>query len=236
MGPDLYGELVHRASALVPFARAFARVLPAASVVPAFAVRGLPGPVRIVLALALAAPLAGGFEPVPAGGSLPWVLVVEVATGIPLALALAGPLWVAAHVGAIADALRGAPEATQARPPHAEGAHGALATLSATLAAAVFLASGGATRALLLIGRAPLAPDVAAFARTARVLSDALRISVLLSAGVLIPMVALEVGLAAVGRAAQPISPQPLAVLARPLVAVVALAVSLELAVRALVR
>lgn len=239
MGPPplarVVEELLARAPALLPYARAFARVLPAATLVPAFAVRGLPGPVRPLLALALAAPLAGGFSS-EASGSVPWLLLGEAVQGIPLAIALATPLWMAAHVGAIADALRGAPEATQAAPAQADGARGPLATLSATLAAAAFLASGATTRALLLLARAETSPHVAAWARAARALTDGLRVSVLLSAGVLVPMATLEVGLAVIGRGAQPLSSQPLAVLTRPLVAVVALAATLELAVRALVR
>lgn len=228
-------ELGSRAPLLLPFARAFARVLPAATLVPAFAVRGLPGPVRPLLALALAAPIAGAF-PATVPPSVPLALVAEALRGLPLAIALATPLWMATHVGAIADALRGAPEATQAAPPQADGARGPLGTLAAALAAAVFLASGATSRALLLLARARVDEGVAAWALAARALTDGLRASVLLSAGVIVPMVALEVGLAVLGRGAQPLSVQPVAVLTRPLLAVVALALTLEVAVRALVR
>ncbi|MGZ3456758.1 MAG: hypothetical protein ACXVEF_44540, partial [Polyangiales bacterium] len=149
-------------------------------------------------------------------------------------IALATPLWVAVHIGAIADLMRGAPEASVAPPPAADGARGPLATLAALLAASTWIASGGTTRALLLL-KAPRVPGVAAWALAMRALSDGLRLSLALSAGVLVAAVALEAALVAVGRIATPVSPQPIATLARPVVAVLALSISIEIAIVTLV-
>jgi len=49
-----------------------------------------------------------------------------------------------------------------------------------------------------------------------------------LSCGVLVAAVALEVALASIARLAAPLSPQPIAYVARPIVAVLALAASLS--------
>jgi type III secretory pathway component EscT len=162
------------------------------------------------------------------------ILVADAFAGIPLAVALAAPLWVAVHVGAIADVMRGAPEASMAPPPAADGARGPLATLAALLAASTWIATGGTTRALLLLSL-PHQAGVAGWAIALRALSDGLRLSIALSAGVLVAAVALEAAFVAVGRIAAPVSPQPIATLARPIVAVIALSISIEIAVTTLV-
>lgn len=220
-------------SEVTPWARAFARVLPTATLVPALAIRGAPAPLRGAIALALAAPIAASFAVVPPA-SLAITLVADAISGIPLAIAIATPLWMATHVGAIADLMRGTPEANIAPPPAAEGARGPLGTLAALLAASAWVASGGVVRALLLLQRSERS-GIAAYALAARALADGLRLSLALSAGVLIGAVALEAAVIAIGRAASPISIQPIAMLARPVVAVISLALSIEVAVRILV-
>jgi type III secretory pathway component EscT len=225
---DLNGLVVDA----MPWARAFARVLPTATLVPALAMRGAPAPLRGAIAIALAAPLAGSFAVVPVS-SLLITLVADALAGIPVAIAIATPLWMATHVGAVADLMRGTPEANVAPPPAAEGARGPLGTLAALLAASAWIASGGVVRALLLLSRER--SGAAAYALAARALADGLRLSIALSAGVLVAAVALEAAIVAIGRAASPISVQPIAMLARPIVAVIALSLSIETAVRLLV-
>ncbi|MEO7094408.1 MAG: hypothetical protein ABI175_14230, partial [Polyangiales bacterium] len=51
-------EVANLVAAAIPYARAFARVLPTASLVPALAMRDSPTSLRVALAVALAAPLA----------------------------------------------------------------------------------------------------------------------------------------------------------------------------------
>ena len=224
-----------------PYARAFARVLPVATIVPALAMRGAPTQVRLAIAIALAAPLAPALPWTPGGATPLWLtLFGDALRGLPLAVLIATPLFVAVHVGAIADALRGAPEVTQAQPPAGDGARGTLATLSALLAGSVWLSSGGVTRALSLLAASAKATTgategVAPWALAARALTDGLRLGVAASAGVLVAMLALEAALLALGRAAIPLSPQPIAVVARPVVSVVALSLSLEAAMRVIV-
>ena len=222
-------------AAAVPFLRALALVLPTASLVPALTLRGAPSAVRGAIAVALAAPLAPAMHPAPFDTTLAWVLLGDALRGLPLAIVIATPLWVATQVGAVADVLRGAPEPSQAAPPPAaDGARGSLATLTALLVASAWLAGGGVVRALgLLLESAPVT-GVAPWALAARTLADGIRLGFAASSGVLVAAVALEVALASMARAAAPISVQPLAMLARPVVALVALALSLD-AVRHLV-
>lgn len=220
-----------------PFARAFARVTPTAALVPALAIRGAPTALRGAIAVALAAPIAASFPWSPADGPLLSVILRDLFAGVPLAIVLAVPLWVAAHVGAIGDQLRGAPEANVAPPPATEGARGPLATLTALLASAAWIESGGTLRALVLLGGVkPAASGIAPWALAARTLADGIRLSMALAAGVLVAMLALEAAIVSIGKASSPIPVQPLAAVARPVVAVVALALSLEVAILALVR
>lgn len=222
---------------VAPWARAFARVTPTAALVPALAIRGAPAALRGAIAVALAAPIAGAFSWSPADGPLLGVLLLDLFAGVPLAIVIATPLWMATHVGALADQLRGTPEATIAPPPAAEGARGPLAMLASLLAASAWIGSGGTVRALLLLKQVgPERPDVAPWALAARALADGLRVSIALGAGVLVAAVALEAAIVAIGRAAAPIPVQPLAMVARPLISVLALALSIEVAVLALVR
>jgi len=222
---------------VAPWARAFARVLPTATLVPALAIRGAPGPLRGAIALALAAPIAASFPWSPSDGSLVLILLGDVIRGLPLAIAIATPLWMATHIGAIADMMRGTPEANVAPPPAAEGARGPLGVLAGLLAASAWIASGGVARALLLLqGIGPERRGVASWAIAARTLTDGIRLSLVLSSGVLVAAIALESAIVAIGRAASPIPVQPLAMVARPLVAIVALMLSIEVAVMALMR
>lgn len=225
-------------SEVVPWARAFAHVLPTATLVPALAIRGAPAPLRGAIAIALAAPLAASFS-VPIG-DLALTLLADAIRGVPLAIAIATPLWMATHIGAIADLMRGTPEANVAPPPAAEGARGPLAMLAGLLAASVWIASGGVVRALLLLQHAAVPNSeqsgIAAYALAARALTDGLRLSIALAGGVLVAAVALEAAIIAIGRVAAPIPVQPIAAVARPIVAVIALTISIELAVVTLVR
>jgi type III secretory pathway component EscT len=237
------GSVTPLAQAASPYLRALATVLPAATLVPALSVRGLPTSARFAVAIALAMPLAAAFTPASADASLPLLLAADALRGVPLAVVLATPLWAATHVGALADQLRGVPDVTQAPPPGAEGARGPLATLTAMLAASVWLSSGGLVRGLLLLAKLAPGADpataasasaarIAPWALAARTLTDALRLSVALASSVIVAALALEVALAAIARAGAPISSQPIAYVARPLVAVLALAASLDVAMR----
>src|SRR5580700_3879875 len=80
---------------------AWARVMPAVTLVPAFGLRALPAPARAVMGLAFAASIFPAMAPVAAGATQPWALlaVVEIVRGLPVALAAAIPLWAATMAG-----------------------------------------------------------------------------------------------------------------------------------------
>jgi hypothetical protein len=140
-----------KALALDPerLALAWARVMPAVFLVPAFGLRGIPTQTRGVFALMLALVIAPSVAPANAGvgggnGSWPIALVGEVLAGLPVALAACIPLWAATMVGGLVDQARGQNEPSTM--PTTEGKATPFGHLYSLLAATLFLLSGGASR------------------------------------------------------------------------------------------
>jgi type III secretory pathway component EscT len=108
---------------------AWARAMPAVTLGPAFGQRA-------VMGLALAASIFPALTPVAASTSEPFVVLalIEVARGLPLAIAAAVPLWLwaATMAGGVADALRGSQETPGA--PTVEGRATPLGVLLSLLA------------------------------------------------------------------------------------------------------
>ncbi len=126
---------------------AWARAVPAVTLVPAFGLRAVPPQTRAVLALAL----AGSIFPAVAGSSSlapdgpVWVgLLEQVAAGLPVAVAAAVPLWAATMAGGVADTVRGSSATVDA--PTVEGTPSPSGALLSLLASTLFFATGGPAR------------------------------------------------------------------------------------------
>jgi type III secretory pathway component EscT len=181
---------------------AWARVMPAVTLVPAFGLRALPIPARAVMGLAFAASLFPALAPVAAASNAPWVLLAmgELARGLPVAIAAAVPLWAATMAGGVADAVRGSQETPAV--PTVEGRATPLGVPLSLLACAIFLATGGPARvakALVLhpVGAHPLlaaADDVV----------GGIALAVALGGPLLAAAVVVEIAAALVARAASP--------------------------------
>jgi type III secretory pathway component EscT len=184
------------------WAIAWARVAPAVALVPAFGLRALPAPARVVLALVLAAVLLPAVRPA-AHGPLPLGLafVVSLAQGLPVALAAALPLWAATMVGDTVDVLRGAQSDLSS--PVVEGRTGGLGMLFSLLAATFFLASGGPARIVLGLTGPALAVH-APLARAAHDIAAGINVAVAIAAPLIAASIVLEVAVALVARAAAP--------------------------------
>jgi type III secretory pathway component EscT len=129
---------------LAAWGLAWARVLPAVLIVPAFGLRAVPLPVRFVFGFVLAAAVAPALAPT-AVRSEPWLveLIGELLRGFPIAISAAVALWAATMAGGLVDELRGAP---RARPGGAvESGATPLAALFGVFAAIAFLELGGAS-------------------------------------------------------------------------------------------
>ena len=181
---------------------AWARVMPAVTIVPAFGLRALPAPARAVMGLSFAASVFPALAPVAVSISQPWALMaaVEVARGLPIAIAAAVPLWAATMAGGVADALRGARESPQV--PAVEGGASPLGIPLSLLASAIFLATGGPARVVLALVQRPLGAHPLLAASSDIVSGIALAVA--LGGPLLAAAVVIEIAAALIARAASP--------------------------------
>jgi type III secretory pathway component EscT len=187
---------------LAPLGLAWARATPAVTLIPAFGLRALPAPARALLGLTFAACIFPALAPIEASTSAPWpvLALVEIARGLPVAIAAAVPLWAATMAGGVADALRGSQEAPSA--PTVEGPATPLGIALSLLASAIFLTTGGPARVVAALSQhpTPLHPVLAA----ADDLVGGITLAVALGGPLLAAAVVVEVAGAIVARAASP--------------------------------
>jgi type III secretory pathway component EscT len=203
---------------------AWARALPLVTLVPAFGLRALPAPARVVLGLAIAAtyfPAIPLVAPEAAGAAPPWIVqaLVEAARGLPVALAAAVPLWAATMAGGVADALRGSRDAASS--PVVEGSATPLGVPLSILASAIFLTTGGPARAAAALALAQ--PTGNPLVAAVNDLVSGIAFAVALAGPLLAAAVVIEVAGALVARAA---SPAQVHALLAPLRALAVLAVT----------
>ncbi len=206
---------------------AWARVMPAVTIVPAFGLKALPTAARGVLALAIAAGIYPALLPVVrAREGVPWVVsaLEQVLAGLPIALAAAVPLWAATMAGGVVDSLRGAQDA--AGSPVVEGRASSFGILLSIFASAAFLATGGAAR---------VASSLAAFAPTenpmlaiANDLASGITLAFAIGGPLLAAAVVLEITFALVARSASPAQIHALLAPIRALGLLAVLAIVLE--------
>lgn len=202
--PGVLGTVVEAFAAsgvdLAALGLAWARAMPVVTLVPAFGLRALPVPARAVLGLALAASIFPALAPVSSHG--PWALaaVIEIARGLPIAIAAAVPLWAATMAGGLVDALRGANDAASA--PTVEGRATPLGVPLSLLACAIFLATGGPSRVAAALATRELAAHPLEAA--AQDIVGGIGLAVALGGPLLAAAVVVEIAAALVARAATP--------------------------------
>jgi len=204
--PSFVGELADALSRsgvdLGGLGLAWARAMPAVTLVPAFGLRALPRPAQALLGLAFAISIFPALTPVRAAGSIPWVLLAagEAARGLPVAIAAAVPLWAATMAGGVADTVRGAQEAFPV--PTVEGRATPLGVPLSLLACAIFLSTGGPARVVSALafhasGAHPLLAAVYD-------LVAGIALAVALGGPLLAASVVIEIAAALIARAASP--------------------------------
>lgn len=181
----------------------WARVAPAVAIVPVFGLRAVPGPVRAVFGLVLAASIAPAIHVDPLPGNHGWIaqLVVSFIQGLPIALATAVPLWAATMAGGVIDAVRGSSE-TLSMPP-AEGRSTVLGVPMALLAGAVFLSGGGPARVLEALARSTQ-PSSSMLLKTSIDIASGVEIALAVAAPVLAASVVIEIGAGLIARGSAP--------------------------------
>lgn len=189
------------ADELTRWALAWARLTPVVVIVPAFGLRAVPGPMRVVLALCLAIAIAPALHPAVESGLWSVRLVAEFVRGIPVAIVAAMTLWIASMAGGLADNLRGGQETSALPVVEPNGTPtGALLTL---LVAIAFLQGGGAAHAAAAVARA--APvTTGGLISLAHTLSSGVAVAVAVAAPLVGVALVVEVASALIARAASP--------------------------------
>jgi type III secretory pathway component EscT len=211
---------------LVGLGTAWARVMPLVTLVPAFGLRALPAPARIVTALALACCILPAVQAQQTAVQGPWVLALatEAARGLPVAVAAAVPLYAATMAGGVVDALRGSQESLSV--PTVEGPVTPLGVPMSLLAGSLFFAAGGPAQALRALALHPAGADPVLAA--VRDISGGVTLAVLLAAPILAASVVVEVTTALIARAAAPAQVHALLAPLRAMGVLAALAVVLD--------
>lgn len=186
---------------------AWARAAPVVAIVPAFGLRGLPGPVRALMGLVLAACIAPAVRAEATTGAWGWSLLAAVAHGLPIAIAAAVPLWAATMAGGAIDAVRSAGDTVSM--PTVEGKPTLFGVPMALLASTIFLSTGGPARVATALA-APAIPPNLALLRAAFDIASGIQIAVSVAAPVLAASVVVEVSTALIARAASPAQIRPL--------------------------
>jgi type III secretory pathway component EscT len=200
--PDPIAPLARLGLDLAPLGLAWARVMPAVTLVPAFGLRALPAPARAVLGLAFADCIFPAIGPVAESPGMPWPLLVlgEVARGLPVAIAAAVPLWAATMAGGVADALRGSQETPTS--PAVEGSATPMGIPLSLLASAIFLGTGGPARVVSALATRPV--DAHPLLAAADDLVGGITLAVALGGPLLAAAVVIEIAGAVIARAASP--------------------------------
>jgi flagellar biosynthesis protein FliR len=187
---------------LAAWGLAWARVGPVIAMVPAFGLRALPAAVRAAVGLMLALAVAPALRPVAHSPAPYAVLVmVEMARGLPVALAAAVPLWAATMTGGVVDALRGSQDAISV--PTVEGRATGLGVLFSLIAAVLFFSAGGPARVAMLLADPGLAV-AGPLARAAADLAAGIGIAVAIAAPLVAASIVVELSFALIARAASP--------------------------------
>jgi flagellar biosynthesis protein FliR len=186
---------------------AWARFAPTIAIVPAFGLRAVPTPARITLGLALAASIAPAVAPA-ADPALSWPaqLLIELAKGVPVAIAAAVALWTATMAGGLVDDLRGGRE--QSSLPTVEPGATPTGALLAMLVALLFLETGGPARVARALSD-PRLGFVDPLARATANLVSGIELAIAVAAPVVVAAIVVEVAGALIARAANPAYIQP---------------------------
>ncbi len=231
MGPGLIQSvataLAQNGVNLGAFAIAWARALPTVILVPAFGLRALPWPLRLILGATIAIAIFPTLIPLAdSRTNEPWffLAIEEALRGIPIAVATAVPLWAATMAGGAIDTTRGAEYAVDA--PTVEEGSTQLGIFFSLLASSIFLATGGPARVAtsLITAEFPDHPLIAAV----HDLTQGIAAAVAIAAPILAATIVIDLGLSIANRAASPTSAQAITLPARSLGIVVMLALVLE--------
>ncbi len=182
---------------------AYARVAPTITLVPAFGMRAVPGPARILLGLTLGLSIAPALAPLE-GSGVPWpaLMLWQVALGLPVAIVAATGIWVLVMVGGLVDELGGSRAELQS--PILERPIGPVGMLLGLLGCLLFLESGGPARVAAALMQEQSVNLTTPALRAVLHLTGGIRLAVALAALLLAASLVLQLASALITRAASP--------------------------------
>lgn len=200
--PDLAALFEIEGLDLEAWLLAWARVVPALTLVPAFGGSALPAPARAGLGLSLALAIAPALGPRTHADGLSFVLELarQVALGLPVAVGAALLVYVALMAGGVVDDLRGGRETTAL--PVFEGGHSPLGTLLGLLIVVAFHSTGGPAQIIAALA-VPEPPESSLLA-IATSLTGSIGMAVAAATPIVASAIVLSVAEALVARAASP--------------------------------
>jgi type III secretory pathway component EscT len=202
--PEPWGTLLGALSAAGVDPRALAlgaaRVAPSVIIVPAFGLRGVPLPTRLLLAILIGASISPAIGEPAANAPMQVSLLRELLKGVPVAVSAAIALWTASMTGGLIDHFRGTRELSAS--PVVEGGSSPLGALFSMLASAVFLQTGGPTRIASALQRAGDSSGV--IERVVAALLGGVEFAVAIAAPLVATVIVVEVAAALLARAMAP--------------------------------
>jgi type III secretory pathway component EscT len=222
---SLVEELSAQGVDLAAVGMAWARAMPMVTLVPAFGLRALPAPARMVMGLAFAACIFPAMQPGdPASTFWAMGLLVEALKGLPVAIATAVPLWAATMAGGIVDSLRGSQATASA--PTVEGQTTPMGVPMSLLACGIFLRTGGPARLVLSLALHPA--GIHPVAAIAQDIANGITLAVGLAAPLVAASVVVEIATSLIARAASPAQVHALLAPLRAMAILATLAVALD--------
>ena len=190
------------------WALGWARLVPSLVLVPAFGLRALPVFAQVLFALILAACVAPALGPLTSTEQ-PWfvAMLVQLASGLPVAVSAAVTLWAATMAGNLLDQLRGATQ-MQATFVSVEGPATPFGILLSLGAAIAFLRLGGPARLAEALSVTVLATEQS-IRGVAMALAQGIQIAVLISAPFIAAMLFFELVQILISRATSPANVAP---------------------------
>ncbi len=180
---------------------AWAHAAPTVVLVPAFGLRAVPMPARMIIALSLVAGMIPVAHVSLVEGACTSQVLSSAARGVPVAVCAALPLWSATMAGGLADSIHGTNHCVPS--PYDGSRIGPLGLLFSLFACASFLTLGGPAKVAAALSQS-FDTSCVGWTRVALDIASGIGIAVTIAAPILGASVLIELGFALMARSSLP--------------------------------